>query len=80
MINYGMSKLNPFVNNVGSEALNQLSTKIRSKKKYKTNRKDLDGARLDIQKQLAKHGELHLRTPTGKNIIIVALILNWKID
>ena len=43
-INYGISKLNPVIQNVGSEALNQLSTKIRSKKKYKTNRKDLDGA------------------------------------
>ena len=66
MINYGMSKLNPLVNKVGSEALNQLSTKIRPKKKYKTNRKDLDGGAIDIQKQLAKLGELHLRTPTGK--------------
>ena len=33
MINYGMSKLNPLVNKVGSEALNRLSTKIRAKKK-----------------------------------------------
>ena len=66
MINYGMSKLNPLVNKVGSEALNQLSTKIRPKKKYKTNRKDLNGGAIDIQKQLAKLGELHLRTPTGK--------------
>ena len=66
MINYGMSKLDPLVNKVGSEALNQWSTKIRPKNNNKTNRKDLDGGSLDIQKQLAKLGELHLRTPTGK--------------
>ena len=41
MINYGMSKLNPLVNEIGSETLNRLSTKIRPKKKYKTNRNDL---------------------------------------
>ena len=51
---------------VGSEALNQLSTKIRPKKKYKTNRKDLDGGSLDIQKHLSKLGELHLITTTGE--------------
>ena len=66
MINYGMSKLDSLVNKVGSEAHNQWSTKIRPKNNNKTNRKDLDGGSLDIQKQLAKLGELHLRTPTGK--------------
>ena len=40
--------------NVGSQALNQLSTKIRPKKKYKTNRKDLDGGSLDIHKAILK--------------------------
>ena len=34
------------IQNVGSQALNQLSTKIRPNKKYKTDRKDLDGAGL----------------------------------
>ena len=38
------------IQNVGSQALNQLSTKVRPKKKYKTNRKDLDGG------ALARHG------------------------
>ena len=65
-IDYALDKLNPAIQNVGSQALNQLSTKIRRNKKYTTNRKDLDGGALDIQKQLAKLGELHLRTPTGK--------------
>ena len=47
-IDYALDQLNPMIQNVGSQALNQLSTKIRPKKKYKTNRKDLDGGSLDI--------------------------------
>lgn len=42
-INYGLNKLTPVVQKVGSSALDQLSTKIRPNKKYKTDRKDLDG-------------------------------------
>ena len=34
--------------------LDQLSTKIRPKKNYKTNRKDLDGGALDIHKAIGK--------------------------
>ena len=63
-IDYALDKLNPAIQNVGSQALNQLPTKIRPKKKYTTNRKDLDGGA--NQKHLSKLGELHLRTPTGK--------------
>ena len=54
VINYGMSKLNPLVNKVSSEALNQLSTKIRPKKRYKTKRKDLDGSSFDLHKAIGK--------------------------
>ena len=43
-IDYALDKLNPIIQNVGSQVLDQLSTKIRPKKKYKTNRKDLDGS------------------------------------
>ena len=43
-IDYALDKLNPMIQNVGSQALNQLSTKIRPKKNYKTNIKDLDGS------------------------------------
>ena len=43
-IDYALDKLNPAIHNVGSQTLNQLSTKIRPNKKYTTNRKDLDGA------------------------------------
>ena len=53
-IDYALDKLNPVIKNVGSQALEQLSTKIRPKKNYKTNRKDLDGGALDIHKQIGK--------------------------
>ena len=65
-IDYALDKLNPMIQNVGSQALDQLSTKIRPKRKYKTNRKNLDGTGIDIQKHLSKLGELHMRTPTMK--------------
>ena len=53
-IDYALDKLNPAIQNVGSKALNQLSTKIRPNKKYTTNRKDLDGGALDIHKAIGK--------------------------
>ena len=53
-IDYALDKLNPMIQNVGSQALDQLSTKIRPKKNYKTNRKDLDGGAIDIHKQIGK--------------------------
>ena len=36
-IGYALDKLNPAIQNVGSQALNQLSTKIRPNKKYLEN-------------------------------------------
>ena len=53
-IDYVLDKLNSMIQNVGSQALDQLSTKIRPKKNYKTNRKDLDGGAIDIHKQIGK--------------------------
>ena len=53
-IGYALDKLSPMILNVGSQALDQLSTKIRPKKNYKTNRKDLDGGALDIHKAIGK--------------------------
>ena len=44
-IDYALDQLNPMIQNVGSQALNQLSTKIRPNKKYKTNRKLLGSFR-----------------------------------
>ena len=49
-IDYALDKMNPVIHNVASQALDQLSTKIRPKKNYKTNREDLDGGVLDIHK------------------------------
>ena len=51
-IDYALDKLSPMSQNVGCQALDQLSTKIRPKQKYKTNRKDLDGGALDIHKAI----------------------------
>ena len=53
-IDYALDKLNPMIQNVGSQALDQLSTKIRPNRKYKTDRKDLDGGSLDIHKAILK--------------------------
>ena len=63
-IDYALDQLNPMIQNVGSQALNQLSTKIRPKKKYKTNRKDLDG------------GALYRRKPTVTDKIAEGLCLS----
>ena len=53
-IDYALDQLNPMIQNVGSQALDQLSTKIRPKKNYKTNRKDLDGGGVDIHNAILK--------------------------
>ena len=42
-VNYGINKLTPFIQDSVGTAMDQLSTKVRPKKKYKTDRKDLDG-------------------------------------
>ena len=65
-LDYALEKATPFIKKTGSEMLDQLSTKVRLNKKYVTDRKDLDGGALDIQKHLSKLGELHMRTPSGK--------------
>ena len=41
-----MQKKEPLIHNIGSQAINQLSTKVRPNKRYKTDRKDLDGGAL----------------------------------
>ena len=65
-IDYTLDKLNPMIQNVGSQALNQLSTKIRPKRKFKTDRKDLDG------------GALYRRKPTITDKIaeVAAMFVN----
>ena len=42
-VNYGINKLTPFIQESVGTAMDQLSTKVRPKKKYKTDRKELDG-------------------------------------
>ena len=43
-VNYGLNKLTPFIQDSVGSAMDQLSTKVRPNKRYKTDRKDLDGA------------------------------------
>ena len=63
-VNYGINKLTPFIQDSVGSAMDQLSTKVRPKEKYKTDRKDLDGRSgrgVDIHKQILKvapHGGL----------------------
>ena len=45
-VNYGINKLTPFIQESVGSAMDQLSTKVRPNKRYKTDRKDLDGAGL----------------------------------
>ena len=53
-VNYGISKLTPFIQDSVGTAMNQLSTKVRPKKKYKTDRPELDGRGLDIHNAILK--------------------------
>jgi len=58
-IYYGIKKATPVIQKVGSEVINQLSTKVRPNYKYKTDRMDLDadmykGGAIDIQKAIGK--------------------------
>ena len=53
-VNYGINKLTPFIQDSVGSAMDQLSTKVRPKKKYKTNRLELDGRGIDIHKQIGK--------------------------
>ena len=46
-VNYGINKLTPFIQESVGSAMDQLSTKVRPKKRYKTNRPDLDGGGID---------------------------------
>ena len=72
-IDYALDKLNSMIQNVGSQALNQLSTKIRPKKNYKTNRKDLDGGAIDIQ--LGQP----MQWPCGMILIIVFAVITESV-
>ncbi|CAH3194820.1 unnamed protein product, partial [Porites evermanni] len=53
-VNYGISKLTPFIQDSVGTAMDQLSTKVRPNKKYKTDKPKLDGRGLDIHNAILK--------------------------
>ena len=53
-INSTLDKAHPVIQKVGSEMLDQLSTKVRPNQRYKTDRPDLDGAGFDIHAAIWK--------------------------
>ena len=53
-VNYGMKKLSRFIQNTVGSAMDELSTKVRLDKKYKTDRPELDGKGVDIHKWIGK--------------------------
>ena len=53
-INFTLAKVRPRLQKVGHEALDQLSTKVRPNRRYKTDRPDLDGAGFDVPAALGK--------------------------
>ena len=61
-VNYGISKLTPFIQDSVGTAMDQLSTKVRPKKKYKTNRKDQDGKGIDPMTVVKKAPDIAMKT------------------
>ena len=56
-VNYGINKLTPFIQDSVGTAMDELSTKVRPNKKYKTDRPELDrriGKGIDVHKQIGK--------------------------
>ena len=54
-IKYGINKLTPFIEESVGSALDEMSTKVRPNKKYKTHRPELDiGKGIDIHKWIGK--------------------------
>ena len=53
-VNYGINKLTPSIRKPVGSVVEQLSTKVRPKKKYKTNRPGLDGGNIvdDLSKNI----------------------------
>ena len=54
-VNYGINKLTPFIQDSVGTAMDELSTKVRPNKKYKTDRPELDrriGQGIDVHKQI----------------------------
>ena len=53
-INYTLDKTRLVFQKIGSEMLDQISTKIRPNRRHKTDRPDLDGAGIDIHSAIGK--------------------------
>ena len=62
VVNYGVNKLTPFIQDSVGSAMNQLSTKVRPKKRYKTNRSDLDGGSITPMTVVKKAPEIAMST------------------
>ena len=61
-VNYGINKLTPFTQDSVGSAMEQLSNKVRPKKKYKTDRKDLDGRGIDPMTVVKKAPDIAMKT------------------
>ena len=61
-VNYGINKLTPFIQESVGSAMDQLSTKVRPNKKYKTNRKDLDGGSITPMTVVKKAPDIAMKT------------------
>ena len=61
-VNYGINKLTPFIQDSVGTAMDQLSTKVRPKKRYKTNRKDLDGRGITPMTVVKKAPDIAIKT------------------
>ena len=62
-INFGINKLTPFIQESVGSALDEMSTKVRQNKKYKTDRPELDwknGKGIDIHKLIGKYQDQKL--------------------
>ena len=53
-LNYTLDKARPAFQKVGSEMLDQISTKVLPNRRHKTDRPDLDGAEIDIHTVIGK--------------------------
>ena len=70
-IDYAISKATPFLQKTGSEMFDKLSSKVRPKRRYKTDRKELDGGNLDtILEQFGTPGKV-----TSKSMDVVGTLI-----
>ena len=61
-VNYGINKLTPLIQDSVGTAMDHLSTKVRPKKKYKTDRKDLDGRGIYPMTGVKKAPDIAMKT------------------